>query len=383
MGVVAVSTIPNTRRIAILGPPAGGKSSLVSELRTVMGADVRCVNLDDKVIALCKERFLSGPLDDSIIDEAVGRLVDDYRAWTNAIVEIPHHDYIKLIQNGRLRLDEFDLVLVITASVGDLLARNDQRPYQIPAPYVLRCFGAAAAVVEHLKRQSIKWMLLDSSLMGSREMAGLVVDYLRQNVSKSLARMEIVPVPESVYMGGHYREDVEWSDDLARQMAHRFGVKTALDVGCGAGLTLDRFSNHGITCWGLEGNPRVLDGPCQSKERLLVVDFHKQWVKLPIEFDLVWCVEVLEHIPLLHEDNVVQTIVRNARKVVFVSAGQPGQLGYFHVNCRPRAYWIERFQSAGLKWMQEADAILSNLEGVGSFGKNFLKENGVIFQVPE
>jgi len=383
MEIVAVSTIPNTRRIAVLGPPAGGKSSLASELRAVMGADVRCVNLDDKVVALCKERILSGPLDDSIIDEAVELLVKDYRALTNAIVEIPHHDYIALLHNAQIRLDEFDLILVITASVGDLLARNDKRAYQIPEPYVIRCFGAAAAVVEHLKRQSVKWMLLDSSLMGSREMAGLVVDFLRQNVSKSLARMEIVPIPESVHMGGHYREDVEWSDDLARQMAEGFGVKTALDVGCGAGLTLDRFINHGINCWGLEGNPRVLDGPCRSKERLFVVDFHKQWVKLPIQFDLVWCVEVLEHIPPLHEENVVQTIVRNARNVVFVSAGQPGQVGYFHVNCKPRAYWIERFQSAGLKWMREADSILSNLEGVGSFGKNFLKENGLLFTVPE
>src|SRR2546425_693423 len=99
-----MSVISSAGRIIIFGPPAGGKSSLISELRTVMGTGMRWANLDDKIIALCKERLLSGPLNDCIIDEAVEQLVDDFRAWPSAIVEMPHHDYIKLLQHGRFRL---------------------------------------------------------------------------------------------------------------------------------------------------------------------------------------------------------------------------------------------------------------------------------------
>ena len=82
-----------------------------------------------------------------------------------------------------------------------------------------------------------------------------------------------------------------------------------------------------MTAWGIEGNSDVLDGPAQNRQRLTIVDFTKQWIEWPVKVDLVWCVEVLEHVPAAFEDNVLKTIAHNAGNLVFIAAAPPTQLG--------------------------------------------------------
>lgn len=189
----------------------------------------------------------------------------------------------------------------------------------------------------------------------------------------------MLPDPARPYLGGHLIDSAEWDKGLVQKIVSVHEVKSALDVGCGSGVTIDAFEQLGVSCWGLEGNKAVLDGTCRNTQRLLLCDFTKQWVQWPVPVDLVWCVEVLEHIPAKFQSNVVRTIESNTGKVAFVTAAQPGQPGYHHVNCRPRGHWTEIFEQAGLRRWPEGDQLLEQLPDHSEFGPNYLKANGMFF----
>src|SRR5207253_2157392 len=134
-----------------------------------------------------------------------------------------------------------------------------------------------------------------------------VIDFLRRNASSTLEQLLITPAPDRAYLGGHFRAGVEWDDALIRLLMERAAIRTALDVGCGNGESLQNFAALGICAWGLEGYPN-LDG---VGHRVFQVDFTKQWIQWPTRPDLVWCIEVLEHVPSVYEHNVIRTIAAN------------------------------------------------------------------------
>lgn len=367
-------------RLLMLGAPATGKSAVVQCLASARPIAPRYSNLDEEVLAICETRGLEGPLPDAIVDEAVAALLSSNHdgPW---ICELPHHDYVSLIAGGSLRLEDFDCVAILTASYETLRSRNAHRKFQVPEVYIARCVGSTAALIAWLTQHgAVPWLVCDSELLRPDQSASLISDLLRRTESASLASLAVVPVPNRPYLGGHFLNDSEWDDSLVAQLVLRYQVSTALDVGCGIGLSVERFRAMGVMAWGIDGNPRILEGPCSARERLLIADFTRQWVEWPVKSDLVWCVEVLEHVPEMFERNVLQTIARNVAKVAFVSAAPPGQRGYCHVNCKPRDYWISRFEEFGLRYVPDTPAVLSTLTDVGQFGLNFLKRNGMIFE---
>ena len=61
--------------------------------------------------------------------------------------------------------------------------------------------------------------------------------------------------------------------------------------------------------------------------------------------DLVYCVEVVEHIKEKFLDNLLGTF-QNA-PVVVITHALPGQRGHHHVNTQPREYWLEKMDEIG------------------------------------
>src|SRR5205807_2311519 len=128
----------------------------------------------------------------------------------------------------------------------------------------------------------------------------------------------------------------EWSDEIVSWILRRHVIDSVLDVGCGNGAALLKFEEQAIVF-----------GP---------------------RFDLVWCTEVLEHIPQAGEDNAVDTLTANADAALFLSAASPGQPGFFHVNCRPKEYWVDRICERGFRYVPQFDAVLGQLPDDGPFG---------------
>jgi 2-polyprenyl-3-methyl-5-hydroxy-6-metoxy-1,4-benzoquinol methylase len=334
--------------------------------------------LDD---LLSRPQSPGGTLTDTMIDHAAAELFKRVQSLADCVVELPHHDYVALASRHSVEFSSFDAVVIITADFETLVARNAARAGPVPTAYIARCFGstkAFGALLEH--QRDSHWVELDSGRMRPDQMEELARILMRPRDADHPSRLVELPDRRRPYMGGHYVADTEWDDDLVNHLVDRFDIKSVLDLGCGLGLTLDRFASKGVKCWGVEGNANVIDGPCKAKERLYVVDFTKQAVVFPNRFDLVWCVEVLEHVPREYEANVIRSIVANVGRIAFVSAAEPGQPGYGHINCQPRANWIEKFALQGLRYVARTNSILSSLTDVGPFGPNFLKRNGMILE---
>ena len=120
------------------------------------------------------------------------------------------------------------------------------------------------------------------------------------------------------------------------------GVKSVLDVGCGAAAWLAAYRDLGVTdCIGVDGE--------YVDRSLLLIDkdrFHPRDITRPFDFarqfDLVQCLEVAEHVPTAMSDTLVDNIVRHGRRVLF-SAAVPGQGGEDHINEQSYEFWRDRF----------------------------------------
>jgi hypothetical protein len=368
-----------TPRILLLGPPAVGKTTLVALLQEMYGFMTSYDHIEGEVQRLALTHGIAEPLPDFLINEAAAVLLARIPRRGPCLIELPHHDYVSLIEAGALDVTSFDAVAVLTAEAEELVERNARRREQVPLPYLIRCVGAVTAIVEYLRiKKYANWLRINSSVLSPRQQVQLLVDFLRRKESSSLARIAVAPHPERPDLGGHLIDDSEWDEVLVRWLIERFGIRTALDVGCGAAFTIERFERLGVMAWGIDGNSAVLTGPARRRERLLVVDFAHQWVHWPVQPDLVWCVEVLEHIAPGQVHHVVQTICNNTGKVAFVSAAAPGQPGYHHVNCQTRDTWIEQLEQCGLKLSQEGERVLASLDDQGPFGRNDLRRNGMV-----
>ena len=368
------------RRVLLAGPPAAGKTCVAQCLQAAL-AGCEYLGLDTQVQALCAERGHTGPLPDKMVDEAVLRLLSSLPDAPSAIVELPHHDYIALLAAGILDLEQYDCVAVVTAPYRALREREATRQHGVPLQYIARSVGGSEALCAWLSDSGVPFLRFDSQLTEARYISECIIDFLRRFESATLSRLAVGPRPLSPYLGGHFQDQVEWDEDFIQMIAQHFDVATALDIGCGIGLTLDRFRAIGIEAWGLEGNVAVLDGPAINRQRLLVADFTKQWVEWPVKGDLTWCVEVLEHVPRAGEANVLATIAQNTRRLAFVAAAKPGQPGYHHVNCQPQSYWIERLRGYGLSYLTDTPRFLRDLTDEGAFGMNVFKDNGMLFEV--
>ena len=101
-----------------------------------------------------------------------------------------------------------------------------------------------------------------------------------------------------------YKEDhlfmcsLEFPQKLKKTL-ELFDPKTVLDLGCGTGQSLDFFLECGIDVSGIEGSS-LAKSKARHPERIHLFDLNKE-LNLGKKFDLIWCVEVVEHI---HPDYV-------------------------------------------------------------------------------
>ena len=134
--------------------------------------------------------------------------------------------------------------------------------------------------------------------------------------------------------------------ELAEYIARAYYPKKMADVGCGDGSYCKFFkgSNWPIV-HGYEGTPEI--NSLGIYNDIMVVDLTKRRY-VDIDYDLVLCLEVGEHIPQKYEQVFIDNLCEYVHKDLILSWAIPGQGGAGHFNEQPNEYVIKEFSKRGL-----------------------------------
>jgi len=145
-----------------------------------------------------------------------------------------------------------------------------------------------------------------------------------------------------------YRDDgvKEWcANDIVEAILITLpGIETAYDLGCGSGVYVQAFSDAGIDIMGFDDNSEEILQVPACLNNIIWFDVGKTLTLKPV--DLIFSIEVAEHIDPSDLDAFIGNIVRFANKwIVFTGSDKPHSPG--HVNPQSNEYWRERITERG------------------------------------
>jgi 2-polyprenyl-3-methyl-5-hydroxy-6-metoxy-1,4-benzoquinol methylase len=141
-----------------------------------------------------------------------------------------------------------------------------------------------------------------------------------------------------------WREEKPFADRLATWTKNVLQPKRVVDLGCGPGMYVTSLREAGVQAFGYDIDER-------AKDRLHLGVHHTSMFEVNDPADVVFCIEVAEHIPDTLEGEVVKAMSRNTLPggTLVWSAAHPGQGGVGHINCRPKEHWSALLQKEGLR----------------------------------
>lgn len=182
---------------------------------------------------------------------------------------------------------------------------------------------------------------------------------LEQQVNeKYAAGFDYAVDKDRLHLGGNYGggDSGTFYPVLWQSLWETYGITSILDVGCGEGHAVKWFLDRHISAVGLDGlTINVEKCPNTCFEHDLAIEPYIA----PAQFDLVWCCEVVEHIEEKYLDNLLKTLANG--NYIAITAAQPGQEGWHHVNCQPRQYWIDKLDAMGYQYLNRETEHLREL----------------------
>lgn len=128
-------------------------------------------------------------------------------------------------------------------------------------------------------------------------------------------------------------------------------VKSVIDVGCGFGFHSYYFKEI-LNCetLGIEGSRKVVERSLLPNN-IIWHDYSLSPFTPSKIYDMVWCIECVEHIEEKFVPNFMETFKKS--RYVVMTHGTLGQGGYHHVNCQPMEYWVDKMSENGFTLMEE------------------------------
>lgn len=147
--------------------------------------------------------------------------------------------------------------------------------------------------------------------------------------------------------GADYTRSPIWLDffyGVAEQIVQRLQPKTTLDAGCAMGFLVEGLRLRGVAAFGVDTSEYAIQNAHPDIKPFL-------WVgsildPLPQHYDLVTCIEVLEHLPPQQAHLAIKNLCSYTDDIIFSSTPFHYK-EVTHFNVRPPEYWAELFALQG------------------------------------
>lgn len=158
-----------------------------------------------------------------------------------------------------------------------------------------------------------------------------------------------------------------------RFVVERFSPKSVLDLGCGNGLYPSLYQHLGVEdVLGVDGIQH--DATILNSESYTEAD-----LQIPFDagrkFDLVVCLEVVEHIDAQATNVLLDSIARHAKGQILFSMAEPGQPGNGHINCMNISEVLSQWSKRGWQPDLKASLGLRGLSSMSWFRRNIVLLN--------
>jgi hypothetical protein len=161
-----------------------------------------------------------------------------------------------------------------------------------------------------------------------------------------------------LHLGGNYpfKDNASFVPHVWSYLIKQFNIKTAIDLGGGYGFCTEWMLANNVECINVDGLLYNIDNAVVS-ESVLHDLTDGPFEHAPVDF--VNCIVVVEHVKEEYVDNLMKSLTLG--QYVLLTHARPGQVGYHHVNCQPREYWVEKFDNYGYKLSEEDTAAIREM----------------------
>ncbi|MBV9282960.1 MAG: class I SAM-dependent methyltransferase, partial [Chloroflexi bacterium] len=147
--------------------------------------------------------------------------------------------------------------------------------------------------------------------------------------------------------GSPYERTPAWLNlfaGMADRIVRSIGPVSVLDAGCAMGFLVEALRDRGVEAYGVDISQYAIDRVREDIRPYCWVGSITD--PLPQRYDLVVCIEVLEHLPTGDCERAVESLCR-AGNDILISASPDDFREATHFNVQPPEYWASRFAELG------------------------------------
>jgi len=144
-----------------------------------------------------------------------------------------------------------------------------------------------------------------------------------------------------------YRREPRWLDffsGVAEQIVHRIGPRTVLDAGCAMGFLVEALRDRGVSAEGVDVSEYAIGQVREDVKPFCRIGSILE--PFPKRYDLIVCIEVLEHLPPEAAEQAVANLCAFTDDILF-SSSPADYAEPTHFNVQPAEYWAELFARQG------------------------------------
>ena len=136
--------------------------------------------------------------------------------------------------------------------------------------------------------------------------------------------------------------------DMADRIVATYKPRTVLDAGCAMGILVECLHVRGVDVWGVDVSEYAIGKVHESvRDRCFVGSLADGLPEgVPDRFDMVTCVEVIEHLPPELEQRALATLT-GATDRLYLSSSPLDYGEATHLNVHPPEYWGRRLVDLG------------------------------------